>query len=80
MYEVVMEMVDKMGYEVKSLIVPLNFLLNAKFLDEESQPNRRLGLFELPQEFTRRITHSYFFQRFANSGLQNASSVSISYA
>lgn len=81
MYEVVMEMVDKMGYEVKSLmLLPLIVLFfffntNSYIMKKVTNFPCRLGLLELPQEFTRRITRSYSFQRFATSGLQNASSI-----
>lgn len=80
MYEVVMEMVDKMGYEVKPYASSSHrsfffFNTNSYIMKKVTNFPCRLGLLELPQEFTRRITRSYSFQRFATSGLQNASSI-----
>lgn len=79
MYEVVMEMVDKMGYEVKPYASSSHpsffFNTNSYIMKKVTNFPCRLGLLELPREFMRRITHSYSFQRFATSSLQNASSI-----
>lgn len=80
MYEVVQEMVDKMGYEVTRLVAPL--LSSLGFSKTKSFTNffYRLGWLELPEEFMRHTSPSYTFQRFATCGLELHFSKSLSFS